>query len=69
MSETNRFHAAGHLSAAGLAVGAVQQFVALPNVAAPPQVAAKLAAVRADLALLEGWCVDPLNTTLERTGA
>jgi len=65
MSEHHRFHAAGHLSAAQQAVRVVEQFVALPKVAAPPQFAEKLAALRKDLALLEQWLVDPLNTTME----
>jgi len=69
MAETHRHHAAGHISAATLCIDVVAAFVDLPNVTAPPQVKEKIGEVRRGLALLEQWFVDPLNTTIERSGS
>lgn len=53
----------------------VEKYVDLPNVSAPPQLKEKLAyamenpkSAIADIHLLEQWFVDPLNTTIEKTG-
>lgn len=67
MAEIHRYHAAGHISAANVAMGAVEQFVGLPQVSAPEQVKDKIRQIRADLTLLEKWFIDPLNTTIENT--
>ena len=69
MAEYHRFHAAGHISAANIAVGAVEEFCALPNVSAPPQVRAKVKQIRDDLTMLEGWFVSDFNTAIERSGS
>lgn len=64
---------AGKTDAARTIMATVNQFVSDPKVQAPPQVKNKVfdTTVKPDaseLALLEKWFVDPLNTTIEKNG-
>lgn len=64
-----------HPNAAAAILRDVGKYVEHPTVSAPPQLAAKVAEAAgdprshvADIALLEAWFVDPLNTVIEKSG-
>lgn len=64
----------GNKAGAKSVLSVVQEFANHAKVKAPPQLKAKIATNietpdATDIALLEQWFVDPLNTVIERSGA